>query len=85
MNHDGGGRGHHRHLGVKVLDGELDGDADALILGRLLGDVLPNLLRGEAQGTDLGSQGARRPALAANHADAEVDDLREINIGWHRG
>ncbi|KAG1332013.1 putative 60S ribosomal protein L12-like [Cocos nucifera] len=84
LDHQGGGRGHHRHLGLAVLHGELDGDAEALpILGRLLGDVFTNLLGGETEGTDLGRQGARRPDLTAGHADVNVNDLGGIKLGRH--
>ena len=41
-----------------VLDLELDGDLEALPLLGGLGDVISDLLGGQAEGTDLGGQGA---------------------------
>merc|ERR1711992_326613 len=57
LDDQGGGRGDDADLGLPVLDGQLDGDLQALPFGGGLGDVLANLLGGEAQGTDLGGQG----------------------------
>lgn len=45
LDDQGGGRGHDLDLGLAVLDDQLDRDAQALpVLGRLLGDILTNLL-----------------------------------------
>ena len=56
LDDEGGGRGDDADLGLPVLDGQLDGDLQALPFGGGLGDVLANLLGGETQGTDLGGQ-----------------------------
>ena len=57
LNDQRGGEGHHRHLGLTVLDRQLDHQAKALpVLGSFLGYVFSNLLRGETQWTDLRSQ-----------------------------
>eukprot|EP00850_Spirogloea_muscicola_P024804 SM001553S01434 [mRNA] locus=s1553:1209:2063:+ [translate_table: standard] len=81
-----GGGGHDRHLGDAVLDGELDGDAQALpVLGRLLGDVLANLLGRQAQRPDLGRQRRRGAHLAARHAHEHLHHLRWVHLGRHGG
>jgi len=54
LDDQGGGGGDDGDLGLTVLDGELDGDAETLpVLGGLLGDVLTDLLGGETQGSEI--------------------------------
>ena len=78
------GGGNDGDLGLSVLDGELDGDAEALpVLGRLLGDVLSDLLGGETERADLGGQRRRRADLAAGHADEHLHHLRRVELGRH--
>ena len=78
------GGGHDRDLGLPVLHGELDGDAEALpVLGGLLGDVLTDLLRGETERADLGCQRRRRADLASRHADEDLHHLRWVQLGRH--
>ena len=57
LDDQGGSGGHHRHLGLTVLDGQLDGDLQTLPVGGGLGDVVTDLLGGETQGTNLGGEG----------------------------
>lgn len=57
LDDQGGGRGHHLHAGLTVLDDELDGDLEALPVSSGLHDVVTDLLWGQTQGTDLGGQG----------------------------
>ena len=48
-----GGGGNNRDLGLAILDGEFDGDAEALpVLGGLFGDIFSDFLRGQTQWTD---------------------------------
>ncbi|GER57718.1 glutamate dehydrogenase [Striga asiatica] len=71
-------------LGLTVLNSELDGDAEAFpILGRLLGDVLTDLLRGETERTDLGGERAGSADLSSGDPDENVDDLRGIELRRH--
>jgi hypothetical protein len=79
------GGGHHRDLGLTVLHRELDGDAEALpVFGRLLGDVLTDLLGGETERSDLGGQRRRRTDLTARHADEHLHHLRRVEL-WRHG
>ncbi len=78
------GGGDDGHLRLTVLDGELDGDAEALpVLGRLLGDVLTDLLGGETERADLGGKGRRRAHLASGHADEHIHHLRRVELRRH--
>ena len=56
LDDEGRGRGHHRHLSLSVLDGQLHGDLQTLPVLGGLGDVISDLLWGETEGTDLGGQ-----------------------------
>jgi hypothetical protein len=84
LDDEGGGGGDDGDLGLPVLHRELHGDAQALpVPGGLLGDVLADLLRGEAERADLGRQRRRRADLAARHADEYLDHLRGVQLGRH--
>ena len=56
LDDQGGGRGHHGHLGLTVLNGQLNSDLQTLPVDGSLGDVITDLLGGETQGTHLGSK-----------------------------
>jgi hypothetical protein len=78
------GRGNDGDLGLSVLDSELNGDAEALpVLGRLLGNVLSDLLGRKTERTDLGGQRRRRAYLAAGHTDEHLHHLRRVELGRH--
>ena len=84
MNTERRGGGDDGDLGLPVLDGELDGDAEALpVLGRLLGDVLSDLLGGKTERADLGGQRRRCADLAAGHTDEHLHHLRRVELGRH--
>lgn len=79
-----GGGWDHRDLGLTVLHGELDGDAEALpVLGGFLGDIFSDLLGGETEGTDLRGEGTRRADLTAGDAYEDVDDLGGVELRRH--
>jgi hypothetical protein len=85
LDHQRGSGGHHRDLGLAVLDRQLHGDAQALpVLGRLLGYVLSDLLRGEPKRTDLRGERAGRTDLAAGHSDVHVHHLGGVQF-WRHG
>mmetsp|Transcript_31624 Transcript_31624/g.93916 ORF Transcript_31624/g.93916 Transcript_31624/m.93916 type:complete len:216 (-) Transcript_31624:8-655(-) len=65
-------------LGRTVLDGELHGHADALPGAGALDDVVADLLRGHAQGPDLGGEHGRRGLLAA--ILAQLHDLHLVGV-----
>ncbi|GIX64490.1 60S ribosomal protein L12 [Babesia caballi] len=56
-------------LGLPVLDGQLDGDLDALPVGRLLGDVVAHLLGRHTEGTELGGEDGGGRDLTAELAE----------------
>ena len=45
--------GFHTHLGLSVLDPQLDGDLEPLPVRGVLGNVISDLLRGQTKGTNL--------------------------------
>ena len=53
----GRGRGNNGNLSLTVLDGQLNGDTETLPVSSTLGNVFSDLLGGETEGTDLGSEG----------------------------
>ena len=71
------------HLGLSVLDGQLDGDLQALPVSGGLHDVLSDLLGTETQGTDLGGQGGGGAHLSSHHAELDHSDLIGIELGRH--
>ena len=58
LDDEGGGRGNHAARGLPVLNLELDSDLESLPFLGGLGDVVSDLLGRQAEGTDLGGQGA---------------------------
>ena len=71
------------HLRLPVLHGELDGDLEPLPVAGGLHDVLADLLGGEAEGSDLGGEGAGGAHLAAHHAELDDLDLVRVKLGRH--
>ena len=77
LDDEGGGGGHHADFGLPVLDGELDGDLEALPVLGGLGDVVADLLGGEAERANLGGQGGGGRDLASD--GTELHDLNRAN------
>ena len=65
-----GGGGDDLDLGLPVLDDELNGDFEALPVLRGLGDVVADLLGGEAERAHLGGQGRRGGNFSAHGPQA---------------
>uniref|UniRef100_A0A2P2KFV1 60S ribosomal protein L12-like n=1 Tax=Rhizophora mucronata TaxID=61149 RepID=A0A2P2KFV1_RHIMU len=86
LDDEGGGRGDHRDLSLTVLDGELDGDAEALpVLGGFLGNIFTDLLGRQTQRTDLGSERGSCTHLAAGDSDVDVHHLTRVELRRHVG
>jgi len=67
--------GHHGHLRLTVLHGELDGDAKAVpVLLGLLRDVFADLLGGQTERTDLRRERRGSADLATGGAEEHLDD-----------
>ena len=71
------------HLRLPVLHCELDGDLEPLPVAGGLHDVLADLLGGEAEGSDLGCEGAGGAHLAPHHAELDDLDLVRVKLGRH--
>merc|ERR1712002_59679 len=77
--------GNHRHLGLTILDGELDSDLETFPLLGGLGDVVTNLLGRQTEGTDLGGKGRGGGNFTSNGPQAHDLDFSGIELGWHLG
>merc|ERR1719263_948913 len=71
------------NLGGTILDGEFHSDANALPCGRVLHNIITNLLRGHTQRSNLWGQHGRRCLLSAILAQAHNCDGIGINLGCH--
>ena len=77
LDDEGSGGGHHRALGLPVLDTELNSDLETLPVSGGLGDVISNLLGGKTKGTDLGSKRGGRSNLASDSSQVDEFNLRK--------
>ena len=76
--------GHHGHLRLTVLHGELHGDAKAVpVLLGLLGDVFADLLGGQTERTDLRRERRGSADLATGGAEEHLDDGGGIELRRH--
>lgn len=73
----GSGR-HDRDRGLTVLDGELDSHTETLPVTSALGNIFTNLLGGQTERTNLGSQSGLGSDLTTSHS--QVNDLHLIGI-----
>lgn len=72
-----GGR-HNGDGGLTVLDGESDGNTQTLPVTGVLGDIFTDLLGGQTERTDLGSQSRLGSDLTTSHS--QVNDLHLIGV-----
>lgn len=71
-------RRNHRHLGLTVLNGELDGHTDTLEVLGGLSNVFTDLLGRQTKRTNLGGQGRRGTNLSSG--GSQVDDLNFVGV-----
>ena len=71
------------YRGLSVLHRQLDCDLQALPVGGGLGDILPDLLGGEPERSDLGGEGGGGADLPAHHAELDDLDLIRVKLGRH--
>merc|ERR1719361_1988286 len=84
LDDEGGGGGDHGDCGLPVLDLELHGDLEALPLGRVLGDVVTNLLGRQTEGADLGGEGGGGANFTADSSEVDVFHLGGVEL-WSHG
>jgi len=77
------GRWQNVDLGLSVLDGQLDRDAEALPLGGVLGDIFRDLLWGQTEGTDLGGQSGRGSTLTTSNSENYFMNSSWIELWRH--
>jgi hypothetical protein len=73
-----GSGGHNGDGGLTVLDGETDGHTETLPVTSVLGDIFTDLLGGQTERTDLGSQSGLGSDLTTSHT--QVNDLHLIGV-----
>ena len=75
LDDESGRRGNNVDGGLTILDGQPDRDLQAFPVLSGLGDVVTDLLGGETEGTDLGSEGGSGGNFTSDGPQA--DDLRD--------
>ena len=81
LDDEGSGGGHHRALGLPVLDTELNSDLETLPVSGGLGDVISNLLGRETKGTDLGGKRGGSSNLASDSSQVDEFNLsKEVSM-----
>merc|ERR1719188_1717667 len=83
LDDEGSGGGHHRALGLPVLDTELNSDLETLPVSGGLGDVISNLLGRETKGTDLGGKRGGSSNLASDSSQVDELNLIGVELGSH--
>jgi hypothetical protein len=78
LDDQGRGGGNNRDRSLTVLDGELDSHTETLPVTSVLGNVFTDLLGGQTQRTNLGSERRLGADLTTGHT--QVDDLHLIGI-----
>merc|ERR1719154_394443 len=81
----GAGRGDNLDTGLSVLDDKFNGDLETFPVTSGLHDVISDLLWGQTQGTNFGSQGRCGCNLTSNNPQAYFFDLSGIELGRHYG
>merc|ERR1719150_24680 len=80
LDDQGSGGGNDSDLSLTVLDGQLDGDLQTFPVLGGLGDVVTNLLGGQTEGTDLGSEGGGGGDFTSHGSQAHDLDFIGIEL-----
>merc|ERR1719205_80978 len=83
LDDEGSGGGHHRAGGLSVLDLQLHRHLEAFPVLGGLGDVVTDLLGGQAEGAHLGGQGAGGPDLPSDSPQVDILHLSGVEFGSH--
>jgi len=75
--------GHNADGSLTVLDGQLDGDLQALPLLGVLANIVTNLLGRKAERADLGRQRGSRRNFATDGSQANRGDGGRVKLGRH--